>query len=321
MSTVQAAPVNHHSSRPRIHPLDIVVLSGGPGPEREVSLESGRNVAEALRRIGHHVELRDIHPSDMTALDIPMDLTFIALHGEFGEDGTLQRELERRGIPFSGSGSAASGLAMNKVSTKRRLVCCGLPTPLYAVVHARCLTETAANFPLPAVVKPISSGSSVDTSIVRDRKQFGEALSAGISKYGEMLVEAYVHGLELTVGVLGDQALPVCEIRTQRDFYDYEAKYVDDSTQYLFDSDLPASLRKQTQTLALAAHQALGCEVISRVDIMVDRASLEPFILEINTIPGFTAHSLVPKAAARIGISFDELCQRIIDLSLARKQR
>ena len=296
--------------------LDITVLAGGPGVEREVSLNSGRAVFDALRRLGHRVELCDIGPSDLSALDRPADFVFIALHGEFGEDGALQKELDARGLRYSGSGAAASQLAMDKVESKRRFAQTGIPTPPYYLVVETGLAGLPSRGKPPVVVKPVSSGSSVDTSVARTPEALEKAASAVIRKYGRALVEEYVAGPELTVGILGDEALPVCEIRTEREFYDYQAKYSDDNTQYLFELDLPRALLERVQRLSLAAHRALGCRVFSRVDCMIDAATLEPYFLELNTIPGFTNHSLLPKAAARIGLTFDLLCQRIVELSM-----
>ncbi len=296
--------------------LDITVLSGGPGGEREVSLQSGRTVAEALSRLGHSVTVSDISPDDLSALDRPADFVFIALHGEFGEDGTLQAVLESRGIRYCGSGAAASRLAMHKVDAKRRCESAAIPTPRY--VHLRKGNAIAGldGFPIPAVVKPVSSGSSVDITIARGPDGLKTAAAELLMKYGEALIERFVAGPELTVGILGDLALPVCEIRTKREFYDYQAKYFDDDTEYLFDLTLPSLLLDRVRALSLEAHQALGCRVFSRVDWRVDADCAEPFLLEVNTIPGFTTHSLLPKAAARVGIGFDELCQRIVELSL-----
>lgn len=297
--------------------LTITVLAGGPGLEREVSLNSGRSVSRALSRLGHRVELGDISPADLSALDRACDIVFIALHGEFGEDGTLQAELDRRRIRYTGSGAAASRAAMNKVTAKELFRRAGVPTPAYRLVD-RSTVRDPASFPCPAVVKPASSGSSVGTSIARDAATLQRAAARVVETYGSALIEAYVRGPELTVGILGDRALPPCEIRTPREFYDYEAKYVSDDTQYLFDIDLPDELLREVQVLSLRAHEALGCEVFSRVDWMIDRDSMRPFALEVNTIPGFTDHSLLPKAASRVGIDFDALCQRIVELSLER---
>jgi D-alanine-D-alanine ligase len=299
-----------------IQTLDITVLMGGPSAEREVSLQSGRAVAEALESLGHRVYRADVSPEDLGALDRECDVVFIALHGTFGEDGTLQAELERRGRRYVGSGPEGSALAMDKVRSKRRFVELGVPTPPYRVAAADNVEQVAADFAVPAVVKPVAEGSSVDVVITRNRPALQRALASAIGKYGRAMVEAFIRGPELTVGILGDVALPVCEIRPKREFYDYAAKYEDDATQYLFDPDLPAELLAEVQRLSLRVHQGLGCRHLSRVDWILDAAANRPYCLEVNTIPGFTSHSLVPKAAARMGLSFARLCQRIVELAL-----
>lgn len=300
--------------------LDIIVLAGGLGPEREVSLQSGQAVADALTRLGHEVELCDITPGDLTAIDRRADFVFIALHGKFGEDGQIQSLLEERNLPYAGSRVDASRLAFDKAETKRVLRRAGIPTPDWAMVDATvdtgAVSESLARIPVPAVIKPVASGSSVDTSIVRTEEQKAAELRRLVDQDGSALLEAYIEGIELTVGILGERALPICEIRTKREFYDYQAKYIDDDTQYLFDIDLPRTLLDKVSEMSLSAHQALGCAACSRVDWMVDRKTITPYVLEINTIPGFTSHSLLPKAAARIGVGFDELCQTIVELSL-----
>lgn len=298
--------------------LDITVLAGGPGVEREVSLQSGQAVCDALRRVGHRVSLCDIEPGDLSALDRAADIVFIALHGEFGEDGVLQAKLAARGIAFTGCDAASSRLAIDKVAAKQRFEREGIPTPPYEVVDAQSLSGLASRFAAPAFVKPVSSGSSVDTTLASTAQELTDAAAHLVSQYGAALVEQRIEGPELTVGVLGEEALPVCEIRTARPFYDYQAKYVDETTQYLFDLDLPAEFLSRVESLSVAAHKALGCGVLSRVDWMVDAATMTPHILEINTIPGFTGHSLVPKAAARVGLTFEQLCQRVVELSLGK---
>lgn len=299
-----------------ITPLRMTVLAGGVGTEREVSLESGKAVLKAMARLGHQVTLSDITPGDLSALDRPVDFVFIALHGEFGEDGTVQRHLEARDLPYSGSDAKASRIAMDKVASKRLFESVNVPTPAYEVVTPNTLGSLTVRMAAPAVVKPIASGSSVDTSIARCSDQLHRAAAKVVNQYGAALVERYIRGPELTVGVLGDVALPVCEIRPSGDFYDYHAKYVANDTQYLFDLAWPSSLLERVQRLSVEAHRVLGCRSFSRVDWMVDESTGEPYALEVNTIPGFTSHSLLPKAASRIGLSFDDLCQRIVELSL-----
>ncbi len=315
----QRPAVGHQTcGSPAVTTLDITVLAGGPGDEREVSLHSGKAVYEALVRWGHRVALRDVSPTDLSAVETPADCIFIALHGAFGEDGQLQRILERTGKRFCGCDAAASALAMDKVQAKRRFISHGVPTPRFDVVDKRRLKIVAAHWSGPAVVKPVRSGSSVDTYVVHEPTGLAGALQTVIAKHGDALIEQYVDGLELTVGLLDRQPLPPLQIRPKRAFYDYQAKYIDDDTEYLFDIDLPAEVLERVKELSVRAHDALGCRDFCRVDWMVDRRTHAPFVLEINTIPGFTSHSLLPKAAARVGISFDELCQRIVMLAMRR---
>lgn len=295
--------------------LKITVLMGGPSSEREVSLKSGEAVAAALEVMGHQVHRADIGPESLESLRVPADVVFVALHGAFGEDGRVQRILEGRGIRYTGSGPAASELAMDKVASKCRFVEAEIPTPRFDVATADRLDEVVAAWRLPAVVKPVCEGSSVDCRILRDPDSFRDALDSMTRRYGRCLVEQYIAGHELTVGVLGDVALPPIEIKTKREFYDWQAKYVDNDTEYRFDIDLPAAALESVQALSLRAHQALGCRHFSRVDWLVDRETHQPYVLEVNTIPGFTDHSLLPKAAARYGLGFPELCQRIVELA------
>ena len=295
--------------------LAITVLSGGPSSEREVSLKSGQAIATALAGIGHKPTIADITPENLQALDLPADLVFVALHGAFGEDGRVQRLLDERGIRYTGSGAAASALAMDKVATKCRFVEAEVPTPRFDVVTAGRVSRAVEIWPLPVVIKPVAEGSSIDIQIVRDANTFQVALQRMTRQYGKCLVEKFVDGYELTVGILGDQALPPIEIRTKREFYNYEAKYIDNDTEYRFDIDLPVSVLAEVQALSVRAHQALGCRHFSRVDWLVDRQTHQPYALEVNTIPGFTDHSLLPKSAARVGIGFGLLCQQIIELA------
>ncbi len=298
--------------------LKITVLSGGPSAEREVSLASGRAVADALESRGHHVHRADIAPKRLKALDLPADLVFIALHGTFGEDGQLQQILDHRGKRYCGSGAAASALAMDKVAAKGRFIEAEVPTPRFDVVTPGRVGMIPEAWSMPVVVKPVAEGSSVDCQIVHDPEALQPVLQAMTRCYGRCLIEEYIDGPELTVGVLGSEALPTIEIRTARQFYDYQAKYLDGATEYVFDIDLPTPLLEEIQALSVRAHQALGCRDFSRVDWMVDARTQRPYALEVNTIPGFTDHSLLPKAARRAGLSFADLCQRIVELACER---
>ncbi len=299
-------------------PLRITVLCGGPSSEREVSLKSGRAVAAALRLLGHEVHEADIVPPDLSALDVPADVVFIALHGTFGEDGQIQGLLEKRGIPYCGSGPAASALAMNKVRTKARCIDAGIPTPRFDIARPSRWRQACSNWTPPVVVKPVAEGSSVDCEIIRDATAFIPAVRNLVRKYGQCLIEQYVKGLEITVGVVDDQALPPIWIRTARGFYDYQAKYIDENTEYLFDIPLAPAALQRLREWSVSAFKAVGCRDFARVDWMVEEETGEPYLLEINTIPGFTDHSLLPKAAAQAGIGFAELCQTLVGLAMNR---
>ena len=305
-------------------PLDITVLMGGPSTEREVSLLSGTAIADALQRRGHLVTRSDIAPNDTSALDRPgIDLVFIALHGEFGESGEVQQLCELRGLPYTGSGPQASELAMDKAAAKQIFKRSGLGTPDWCIIEAFHSPEDyrrwlADEFPPPVVVKPVAGGSSIDITIARDKATRDEAVDTLVDKYGRVLVEKFVAGREFTVGVLGEQPLPVLQVVPTRDFYDYTAKYADGSgTQYLFEHGLDEASVAALQAAALTAHRCMGCRDLSRVDI-IRHADGHLDVLDVNTIPGFTSHSLVPMAAAKAGIGFDELVDRIAAMAMKR---
>jgi len=305
--------------------LDITVLMGGPSSERDVSFLSGRAVAEALARCGHKVAAADISPEDTSALDREgVEIVFIALHGPFGEDGQVQRLCEERGLTYVGSGPVASRLAMDKDASKRLFRAAALATPEWVVIEKETppgrRAELLARTPPPCVLKPIDGGSSVDITIARDESTRGEALENVLAAYGRAMIEAFIPGREMTVSILAEEALPLVEIRPAREFYDYVAKYEDDATEYIVAPDVPAAVADRLAADALKAHQALGCRDFSRVDFMLTDDG-RPHVLEVNTIPGFTSHSLLPKAAAAAGVSFDRLCDRLVQLALERQQR
>ncbi len=296
--------------------LRVTVLAGGPGAERDVSLQSGQAVADTLRQRGHEVFLADISPADLSALDTPADVVFPALHGTFGEDGTLQGIMEQRGICFVGADSRGSALAMDKIASKQLVLDAGFDTPPYEIWEAaqpdhRDLPELE----FPVVVKPADQGSSVATTIVEQPQAFRDALTAVFPHSQRALVEQFIAGEELTVGILADTALPPICIRPKREFYDYQAKYQDDATEYLFDAGYAPALLKRAQSRSLTVFDTLGCRHLGRVDWIVDRDG-KLWFLELNTLPGFTSHSLVPKAAAKHGIPFDELVERLVFMAL-----
>jgi D-alanine-D-alanine ligase len=296
----------------------IVVLSGGPGNERQVSLASGQAVAKALAAAGCRVAEVDVRDGSF-ALPAGTGLAFNLVHGTFGEDGALQQELEARGVPYTGAGIASSRLAFDKLLSKQRFLAAGVPTPLAETLD---LTNSAAvpSLPLPCVIKPPREGSSVGVHIVREPSQLAPAL-ADVARHGpEGLVEQFVVGKELTVGVLEDRALPVVHIAPRSGFYDMANKYPwlgggGSGSDYHCPADLDPATTARVQQAAVAAHRALGIEVYSRVDVLLDESG-SPFVLEANTIPGMTETSLLPKAAAAAGIVFTELCLRIARVSL-----
>jgi len=303
------------------HPLKIAVLMGGFSSEREVSLQSGTAIADALESLGHEVRRLDVRDKELSCLNgYEPDVVFIALHGKFGEDGGAQAVLEARGIPYTGSGVVASNLAMNKAASKEVFIMHGIPTPDYVGITSSSPTDVIISlvkrFGLPAVAKPVAEGSSVGVSIVRKEEEIPQALERVFSFGENAIVEKYIPGREITVGILDDEPLPIIELATKREFYDYNAKYHDDDTEYRLDIDIDEATYRHVQDVALGAHRALGCYGMSRVDMRLDPDG-NPFVLEVNTIPGFTSHSLLPKAAAAVGIDFPHLCERIVELALA----
>lgn len=300
--------------------LNIAVLEGGPGTEREVSLRSGTNVANWLREAGAaHVSQIDVQ--DVNFLLTPdVDLAFNSIHGTLGEDGKIQSVLEQKGVLYTGEGVRGSQLAFDKILSKQRFVERGVPTPEYEVLSA----GTLPTLPLPYVVKAPCQGSSVGVHLVRTPDAVAPAL-ADVARYGDQtLVERLISGEELTVGVVGDLALPIVMIKPRQDFYDFKNKYPWLNPAGAADHYCPAPLSEEltahVQALALAAHRALDLETYSRVDFLLDQHG-EPFVLEINTIPGMTESSLLPEAARVIGMEPPQLCRKIVELSLARQGR
>jgi D-alanine-D-alanine ligase len=295
----------------------IAVLMGGPGSERPVSMKSGEGVCLALKELGV-----DVVPVvvDGPEFEVPagVDLAFNVIHGTFGEDGQLQRILEERGVRYTGEGALGSELAIDKVATKRRLVERGVPTARFEVLR----DKTRPSLSVPYVLKAPREGSSVGIYIVREEGEVEPSLTKAWTHGNEVLVEEFVAGRELTVGILGGLALPVIEIIPRKDFYNFENKYpfLNPSAagaEHVCPAVLGESLTALVQHTALAAHRALDLEVYSRVDVLLT-ADGRPYVLEINTIPGMTPSSLLPEAAGAVGISYPELCARIVSLSLGR---
>jgi D-alanine-D-alanine ligase len=290
----------------------IVLLKGGPGSEREVSLRSGASAAQALRSTGAHVEEIELTGTEVT---IPQgtDIVFNLIHGTFGEDGGLQALLEQQGIAYTGEGSAESRVAFDKILTKQALEKAGVPTPRWEILHR----GEPSTLPLPIVIKAPRQGSSVGVHLIHSEEQIAPALADCLLHGDEILVEELVSGRELTIGILGGEALPVVEIRPHEGFYDYTNKYTKGATEYLVPAPLSAAETEAVQQVSLAANRALGLKVYCRVDVLLTASG--PTVLEINTIPGMTETSLLPKAAAASGLDFSELCLKIATLSLAAR--
>ena len=296
--------------------MRVTVLYGGPSAEREVSLVSGKAVIEGLRSMGHDVYASDVSPTDLSGLDHPADVVFPVLHGSFGESGELQEILERRGLCFVGSGSRASRLGMNKAETKKVWERAGLPTPPYAV-----LTK-AGDSPIkaPCAVKALDSGSSIDVYVCQTQAAADRAIAEVLGRHGLVMVEKFVKGPELTVGLLEEQPLAPIRIVPKGAFFDYEAKYKSKDTEHRFDTGLSAELVGRCRELARLANEVVGARDLARVDIMIDERTSEPYLLEINTLPGFTPVSLLPEAAKHGGIEFGPLVDRLVRRAFGRRR-
>jgi len=294
----------------------VALLMGGWSAEREVSLKSGAAVAAALRARGVHVMELDVDRSICGVLaEENFDRVFIMLHGRGGEDGTIQGVLETLGISYTGSGVLGSALAMDKVAAKRLWHGMGLPTPEFVLLEDEESLELAGALGYPLMVKPAREGSSIGMSRVEDASGLRGAWVAARQYDDQILAERFVAGAEYTVAILGEEALPAIRLETPRDFYDYEAKYQAGDTRYHLPCGLPPEEERALQELALRAFQALGAEGWGRVDLMVDGEG-QPWLIEVNTVPGMTDHSLVPMAARHAGIDFEELVWRILTMTL-----
>ena len=303
---------------------NIAVLMGGISPERKISLQSGKAVSNALEKADNHVIKIVVNDDLVSELDnYKIDVAFVALHGRFGEDGGIQEVLESKDIPYTGSGVSASRLTMDKVKSKEIFIKNNIPTPDYfAVSTTQSMSEivkSVKKLKLPVVTKPVSNGSSIGISIIREYDELPDGIKHTGSQSTEALIEKYIGGRELTVSILDDKALPVIEIKTSTGFYDYDAKYNSKNTQYIIlesaeessECTLSHAVYDRVQELAIRAHNSLGCCTFSRVDMILGNDG-EIYILEANTIPGFTERSLLPKAAAAANISFTELCSIIV---------
>ena len=337
--------------------LNIAVLLGGASPERNVSMATGKGIALALREAGHNVRVYDTalgenaeiglddlqlptesapSPEELARLDhraviatvnaLPdeTDIAFLALHGDDGEDGKVQALLELRGLPYTGSGILASALAMDKAKSKELFSLDDISTPRYWLIrpdddisHERLARLADEVTGYPVVVKPNDGGSTVGLTIVDEAAGLVPAVERARAYSRQVLCEEFIPGRELTVAVIGDEPMPVLEIRPKEGIYDYTNKYTAGRTEYFCPAEIPDSIALEIQTLALRAHNRLGCSGYSRVDFRLSDEG-EPYCLEVNTLPGMTATSLVPKMAAAAGISFVEVCERIIGEGMGR---
>ncbi|MBI5388393.1 MAG: D-alanine--D-alanine ligase [Verrucomicrobia bacterium] len=297
-------------------PWNITVMLGGPSAEREVSLHSGRAVAAALRSLGHTVHELDPRTPEWP-LPAGTEVVFLALHGTYGEDGTVQQQLEKLSVPYTGCGPEASRVAFDKVLTKEQCVRAGVPTAPHLVLDA----PTAAwpkGWQPPVVIKPVCQGSSVGLQFVREMDDWGRALTEALRHDTRVLVEELIVGRETTVGILDGRALPVVEVRPKDGGYDFTNKYTKGRTDYFCPADFDAVTTRRVQEAGLGAFRAIGGRDYARVDVMV-RSDGSPVVLEVNTLPGMTETSLLPKAAAAEGMSYAELCQRMVELAMRRK--
>jgi D-alanine-D-alanine ligase len=299
----------------------IAVLCGGRSGERDVSLRSGKRVFDSLKKQKFNVTMFDLTDDLIAQLKKKkIDLVYVALHGRFGEDGCVQGLLEVANIPYTGSKVLASALAMNKLAAKRIFDTCNIPTPRYLAIDPQSDVKKEADklrriFPFPLVIKPVSEGSSLGISIVKEDDDLERILAKTVGEYHDVFIEEFVKGREVTVGIIGTgdnvQALPILELVPRKEFYDFEAKYTSGMTEFILPARLPKALYKKTQDTALAAHRALGCYGVSRVDIIV-AGDQTPYVHEVNSIPGMTEHSDLPAEAAHAGISFDQLVIKIL---------
>ena len=302
-------------------PKKVAVLMGGPGSERNVSLATGAGVSKALRSLG--IEVVDVDVRDENfPLPKDVDIAFNCIHGTFGEDGQLQKILEDRGYTYTGDGAESSRMAFDKILSKEKFLERGVVTPESEVIEAGQRPKMS----VPLVVKPARQGSTVGIVIVKQASELDSALNEAAKYDRKLLIEKFVSGRELTIGILGDQALPIIEIIPKGGFYDFNTKYpflnpqAGASAQHVCPAKIDSSLTKKIQELALAAFRALGLVVYGRVDVLLSDEG-KPFVLEVNTIPGMTGASLLPEAAAVAGINYPDLCVRIIELSRTRRER
>lgn len=307
--------------------LKIAVLYGGVSKEREVSISSSKGIIDALKKNGHDVVAIDFHPERLhEIIELKVDLVFIALHGKFGEDGSIQGLLDMLNIPYVGSGVLASALAMDKYKAKQLFESVNIPTAkgkLYRIMDTTDVTEIVEdivnNFSVPFVIKPNREGSTVGLTIVKKHDEINEAIERATESDEYILVEQFIKGKELTVPVLGkmneETALPIIEIIPKNELYDYESKYSEGGSEHIIPARISDELTEQIQNYAVRAHQALGCETYSRADFLLTDDG-KPYILEVNTLPGMTPTSLFPDSAKAVNMSYEEIVEKLVQLTV-----
>jgi len=297
----------------------VALVLGGDSSERDVSLETGRAVFETLRGAGVNVFPFDPSESRMGEMLRRNPTTvFLAMHGKGGEDGVIQAKLDELGVRYTGSGPVASARAMDKVETKKRFCATGIPTPPYRVIVREDLPraeEICAGLGYPVVVKPACEGSSIGITMADTRFGLFEGLDKAFRFGDRAVVEKRIIGKEFCIGILGKKTLPAVQVVYADDFFTYRAKYSDPRTAYIFDHGAPSRVVRSMEQVSLASFEALGCRHLARVDLIVSHDDQTPYVLEVNTLPGMTSHSLLPKAALQCGISFTDLCLRILELA------
>jgi len=308
---------------------NIAVLMGGRSLEREISIKSGQRVSNALRKLGYNVTKLDIDQSIVENLSKNnIDLAYIALHGKDGEDGTIQEILEAVGIPYTGPGVYANMLSFDKIISKQIFLNKGIPTPPYYFLNESSFRELGASkilplmvskLGLPLVVKPSAQGSALGIRVVFKQQELADAIISALGYSKKIIIEKYVKGIELAVSIIGDpqpQILPIVEIVPKKNFFDFESRFSVDETEYFVPARLDRKITQQVEKTALDVHQALDCTKLSRVDIILDTENNIPYVLELNTSPGMTDTSLLPMAALEAGMSFEQLVEKIVEMSL-----
>ncbi|NCC59617.1 MAG: D-alanine--D-alanine ligase [Verrucomicrobiae bacterium] len=296
--------------------LKVVVFAGGISNEREISLKSGAMVAEALRSSGYQVEMLDPDPIKGWSLPDETNVVFLALHGTYGEDGQVQMELDQLGIPYTGSGAEASRIGFDKLLTRQHCVAAGVTMPRSFVLK-NWQAEMPEGWEAPVVLKPLREGSSVGVEIVDNKEDFGAALRRSLEYGGVVLMEERIIGRELTVGILGSEVLPLVEVCPKSGVYSYESKYTKGRTEYYCPAQVDEASRNRAADLALKTFHAVGAKDYARIDMILDQKG-ECWVLEINTLPGMSETSLLPKAAAAKGLSYANLCCKILEMALRK---